>query len=117
VRPALADTAAAARPLASTARSLEGAFAGLNRLLNVIAYDPPGSDQSVLFFLAWLGHNTNSLFLTQDANGPVARGLVLQSCQTAALAEGVASTRPFLRTLQQLTNVPTRAQIEANGGC
>jgi hypothetical protein len=34
------------------------------------------------------------------------RGIVMFGCGTAGLAEGVAAPRPFLRTLQQMTNVP-----------
>ena len=33
--------------------------------------------------------------------------VVMFGCQTAGLAEGVAAPRPFLRTLQQMTNVPS----------
>ena len=39
--------------------------------------------------------------------GPMLRTVVMFGCQTAGLAEGVAAPRPFLRTLQQLTNVPS----------
>ena len=38
--------------------------------------------------------------------GPMLRGIVMFGCGTAGLAEGVAAPRPFLRTLQQMTNVP-----------
>ena len=39
--------------------------------------------------------------------GPMLRTVVMFGCQTAGLAEGVAAPRPFLRTLQQMTNVPS----------
>ena len=52
------------------------------------------------------GDNTNALFYSQDALGPMLRGIVMFGCGTAGLAEGVAAPRPFLRTLQQMTNVP-----------
>ena len=41
--------------------------------------------------------------------GPMLRTVVMFGCSTAGLAEGVAAPRPFLRTLQQLTNVPSSA--------
>jgi phospholipid/cholesterol/gamma-HCH transport system substrate-binding protein len=109
----------ASRPLAQTSEDLAPAVTALNQALNILSYDPPGGQQSFLYFLSWLGHNTNSLFLTQDAHGPLLRGLVLQSCGTAIFAEGIAANIPFLRTLQQLTNVPTSDQIEAadSGAC
>ena len=46
------------------------------------------------------------MFFTQSADGPLRRGTVMQTCQTALLAESFASVRPFIRTLQQITNVP-----------
>jgi phospholipid/cholesterol/gamma-HCH transport system substrate-binding protein len=96
----------AAKPLAKTTTGLTKSFTDLNRLFNALAYDPPGPREGTLFYLAWLNHNTNNMFTTQSAHGPLRRGTVLQSCQTAVLAETFASVRPFIRTLQQITNVP-----------
>ncbi len=95
----------AAGPLADTTTGLTKSFTDLNRLFNALAYDPPGEKQSNLFYLAWLNHNTNNMFFTQSADGPLRRGTVMQTCQTARLAESFASVRPFIRTLQQVTNV------------
>jgi phospholipid/cholesterol/gamma-HCH transport system substrate-binding protein len=98
----------AAEPLAETTGGLAGAFAELNTLGNALAYNPPGaSEEGYLFWLAWLNHNANATFFSQDAMGPMIRGLVMLGCGTAGLAEGVAAPRPFLHTLQQATNVPT----------
>ena len=97
----------ASEPLGGTVKNLSGSLSDLNRLFNGLAYNPPGDqEEGYMFWLAWLNHNTNNIFLTQDANGPLRRGVVLQSCATAELAEGLAAERPFLRTLQQVTNVP-----------
>ncbi len=119
VRRPVNHVAAAAKPLDATATALAAALTSLNQLFNILAYDPPGGQQSFLFFLGWLNHDTNAAFNLQDASGPLARGLVLQSCNTASLSEILASApnRTFLKTLQQLTNVPTQATIDANGGC
>jgi phospholipid/cholesterol/gamma-HCH transport system substrate-binding protein len=103
--------AQAAAPLADTTTGLTKSFTDLNRLFNALAYDPPGSKQGDLFYLAWLNHNTNNMFLTQSAHGPLRRGTVMMTCQTAALAETFASVRPFIRTLQQITNVPQSKTI------
>jgi phospholipid/cholesterol/gamma-HCH transport system substrate-binding protein len=104
----LADTSDALR---KATPALTGAVGDLNDLLNAIAYDPPGPKEGYLFYLAWLNHDTNNLFQLQDAHGPLRRGIVLQSCNTAQLAEALAATRPFLRTLQQLTRVPESSTI------
>jgi phospholipid/cholesterol/gamma-HCH transport system substrate-binding protein len=110
-QPPVKHLAQAAGPLAETTKGLTSSFSDLNQLFNALAYDPPGSKEGDLFYLAWLNHNTNNMFTTQSAHGPLRRGTVLQSCQTAALAETFSSVRPFIRTLQQITNVPPSKTI------
>jgi phospholipid/cholesterol/gamma-HCH transport system substrate-binding protein len=113
-----------AKPLAKTSTGLARSFEDLNRLFNAIAYNPPGSAQEgYLFWLSWLNHNTNALFFTQDAGGPLRHGLVLLSCATsvgAAFAAGSLTT-PFDRDLVALTEisgVPTAFDItDPSGGC
>ena len=95
----------AAHPLAHTTAGLTKSVADVNRVVNALAYNPPGGQESYLFWLAWLNHNTNNIFLTQSANGPLRRGTIMQTCQTAINAETFASVRPFIQTLQQITNV------------
>ncbi len=107
----LRHIAQGADPLAKTTKGLRGGVGELNNLFNALAYNPVGAEEGYLFWLSWLNHNTNNMFYTQDANGPLRRGLVLQSCQTAQLAEGLAGSRPFLRTLQQVSNVPESTTI------
>lgn len=106
-----ADLRDASEPLAQTTRGLGGSLAELNRLFNGLAYNPPGGGEGYLFWIAWLNHNANNTFLTQDAHGPLRRGIVLMSCGTAARAENLAIARPFIRTLQQVTNVPESETI------
>lgn len=100
------------QPLGTTTKSLAKGFNELNLLLNALAYNPPGAqDEGYLFWASWLNHDTNSVFFTQDAGGPLRHGLVELSCITASLAESVALSDPFLHTLQQLSNVPTQKEI------
>ncbi len=102
----------AAKPLSAASTGLDRSFANLNLLFNALAYNPPGSaEEGFLFFLGWLNHDTNAVFFTQDAGGPLRHGLVLLSCSTAGAAEQVALADPFLKTLQQLSRVPTQAEI------
>jgi phospholipid/cholesterol/gamma-HCH transport system substrate-binding protein len=117
VQPPVKHLAQGAEPLGKSTQNLAGAFGDLNPLLNALAFNPVGDDEGYLFWLTWLNHDTNGLFFTQDADGPLRRGIVLQSCSTAQLAESVASLYPFLRTVQQITNVATSAEIAADGGC
>ena len=101
----------ASEPLGATTEGLGNSLEELNRLFNSLAYNPPGAKEGYLFYLAWLNHNTNNIFLTQSADGPLRRGIVLQSCNTAEIAEIFAASRPFIRTLQQVTNVTPSEQI------
>jgi len=101
-----------AGPLGKAAQGLKGGFSDLNALLNELAFNPPGATQEgFLFWLTWLNHNANSVFLTQDAMGPLRRGIIIESCQTARLAEATAATRPFLMTLLQLSRPPSVTDI------
>lgn len=91
---------------------LRTGFTRLNQGLNALAYNPSGDDEGFLFYIPWLNHNTNSMFLLQDAHGPLRRGIVTISCQTVELAEGTAlPSNPFLSMAAQLTGLPTATEI------
>ena len=102
----------ASKPLEKTSKNLRSAFTDLNTLLNMLAYNPPGSTQEgYLFWLSWLNHNFNSIFLTQDAEGPLRRGLLIITCNTAFTAEQAALGNPLLKTNLQTSQLPTSAAI------
>jgi ABC-type transporter Mla subunit MlaD len=108
----------ASQPLAETTTSLTKGFNDLNLLFNALAYNPPGaSDEGYLFWLSWLNHNTNAVFFTQDAGGPLRHGLVQLSCATAGTAFAISLSDPFLHTLQDLSRVPLQEEITSHGGC
>lgn len=107
-----------AGPLAATTRGLGKGFGNLNLLLNALAYNPPGAaEEGYLFWASWLNHNSNAMFFTQDAGGPLRHGLVELSCSTAGAADVVAAGDPILKTLLELSGTPTREEIDAAGGC
>jgi phospholipid/cholesterol/gamma-HCH transport system substrate-binding protein len=107
-----------AKPLRDTSTQLTAAFGELNKFFNALAYNPPGSAQEgYLFWLSYLNHNTNSLFFTQNASGPLRHGLVLLDCVTAGAADAAAFADGDLRTLQQVSGVPTGTEILNAGGC
>jgi phospholipid/cholesterol/gamma-HCH transport system substrate-binding protein len=106
------------KPLANASTKLTRSFRELNRFFNALAYNPPGSAQEgYLFWASWLNHNTNALFFTQDAGGPLRHGLVLLDCVTSGAADNAAFSDAALRTLQQVSGVPTSTDIMNAGGC
>ena len=101
----------ATQGLAQTVPGLKTSFTNLNAGLNAIAFNPAGSAESFMFYLPWLNHNVNNMFLLQDAHSTLRRGIVLQTCQTASNAQTTAATRPLFTTILEVTNVPTRSEI------
>src|SRR5829696_1502272 len=82
----------------------------LNRLFNMAAYNPngseaagtPGRDEGYLYWLGWLGHVGNSTFAQQDAHG-VYRHIYLQvTCNTAKSVLASSPLAPALTGLGQL---------------
>jgi phospholipid/cholesterol/gamma-HCH transport system substrate-binding protein len=111
IRKPLRHLSQGAEPLGKTVKATSRTFGDLNRLFNAWAYNPAGGEEGYLFWTAWLNHNANNAAFLQDAHGPLPRGLVLQSCVTALRAEELAVARPFIWTLQRLTNVPESSEI------
>ena len=101
----------ATQGLANTVPPLKTSFTRLNEVVNALALNPAGDDEGYLFFLQWLNHNTNNMFLLQDAHGPLRRGIVMLSCGVAKFGEGIALSTPFIRTLLELTNQPRSTDI------
>jgi phospholipid/cholesterol/gamma-HCH transport system substrate-binding protein len=87
----------AAKNLSKANPDLTTAFRGLNRLFDMGAYNPGGTEsisegcekggactpkersrnEGYLYWLAWVGQNTTSLFSTADALGPIRRAYLL----------------------------------------
>lgn len=105
------DLKRASGPLSDSAAGLRGGVTELNGVLNALSYNPPGQNEGYLFYLSWLNHNTNSLFLNQDGYGPLRRGLFMYTCLTSRLADSVVATRPALDTARKITRLPTTDDI------
>ncbi len=87
----------ATQGLAQTVPGLKTSFTNLNAGLNALAFNPSGTAEGYLFHLPWLNHNSGNLFLLQDAHGPLRRGIVLQTCETANFADALAGDPPVLQ--------------------
>jgi hypothetical protein len=87
--------------LVKSDRPLTRSFTVLNSLFNLLAHNPrgregpgvAGRDEGFLFFLAWVAHQSASLWSNADAHGPL-RSLTLGgTCQTL---KAMANTAPEL---------------------
>src|SRR4051812_28458280 len=115
VRPVLNHSAEAAEPFEKTVRSFGNSLNGFNSFLNELSYKPKGKP-SYLFYLPWLNHDFNATFNTEDAGGPILRGLVEISCTGADLGYGfvtakTAEKRNFLQTLLETIGLPRKQEI------
>ncbi|MDQ6914595.1 MAG: MlaD family protein [Actinomycetota bacterium] len=101
LRPAITDLSALTPDLVTVTRVV-------NYLLNELAYNPPGpAEEGYLFWASWANHAGASVFSTQDAHGPIRRGLFLTSCSSIALLNQIASANQVLQLLLGLTNIPS----------
>jgi len=117
VHPTVRHLKQAAGPLAETTKGLRGGTEELNRLFNALAFNPSGNAEGYLFFLNWLSHDLNALNFIQDAHGPMGRVLPIFSCSDSRLIEATVEGKPFLRTVKDLTNIPSTDEIATLGGC
>jgi phospholipid/cholesterol/gamma-HCH transport system substrate-binding protein len=108
------DLGAASKDLAKAGPDLTGTFHGLNRLFNIGAYNPGGTEgisegcekhgictreerarnEGYLYWLAWVGQNTVSLFSTADALGPIRRAYLLNLNCDVFKSEATANGMP-----------------------
>jgi phospholipid/cholesterol/gamma-HCH transport system substrate-binding protein len=110
-RPTVDSLRPALRDLAKLTPDLATSFRVLNKFFNALAYNPPGVAEGYLFYALWLNHIGASVYSTQDANGPIRRGVILTDCIAAGALENVAKIDAQLGTLIALTNFPSSAQI------
>ncbi|WP_320669176.1 MlaD family protein [Patulibacter defluvii] len=96
--PPLADLRATVDRLRPVLGDLGDVLGVTQRLANLLAYNPPGSEEGFLFWFAWTFHNVGSAFSTQDANRTINRGQVIVSCNSLA----GEPLRPVVELLQGL---------------
>ena len=110
-RPTVRDLRPTAHDLAAATPALRRTFGVLNAALNELAYNPPGKDEGFLFYGSWLNHAGATLFETDDAHGPIRRGLVLVSCGSLSVLDQVKQANPQLQILIDLLNEPPQSQV------
>jgi phospholipid/cholesterol/gamma-HCH transport system substrate-binding protein len=111
VQPLAKILAPAAADLARATPALSRSVGVLNVLFNTLAYQPSGGEQGYLFWGAWLAHIAASLTNTQDAQGPIVRGIFMATCSQLDLLSTIAASNPSLSALIALLNEPDRTQL------
>jgi phospholipid/cholesterol/gamma-HCH transport system substrate-binding protein len=109
-RPTVRDLRPTAADLAVATPHLRKTFQVLNSLFNEFAYNPPGKEEGYLFWQTWLNHSGATIFNTQDAHGPIRRGLVMVTCGAVGVLDNIVRANPQLSVLTQLLNAPTRQE-------
>jgi phospholipid/cholesterol/gamma-HCH transport system substrate-binding protein len=119
-RPTVRELRPAMRDLAAATPDLRRTFSVVNYLLDTLAYNPPGKEEGYLFWVAWANHIGNQIFTTQDAHGPIRRGLFITTCQDVPVLNQVAQANPLLGVLTDLLNLPKQncptSGQDPNGG-
>jgi phospholipid/cholesterol/gamma-HCH transport system substrate-binding protein len=113
-RPVVRSLRPASARLASATPNLTGTFGVLNRLLNLVSYNPNGSKSwadthitpGFLYWIAWLDHQAVTLFSSEDANGDTRPIFIEASCATFS---ELAKEEPPLEFLMNLTPLLTTA--------
>jgi phospholipid/cholesterol/gamma-HCH transport system substrate-binding protein len=112
-QPYVEDVEPAARNLSQASPDLRESFYEINRFFNMAAHNPGGAeklsgdleadrarDEGLLFWLAWVSHNSNSLFSTADASGPFRRIVLLATCTTyQQMLDQAGSAAPLLEDI------------------
>lgn len=110
VRPVLTHAKQGSASFSKTVRGFGNSLKAFNSFLNQLAYKPK-SGESYLFYLPWLNHDINATFNLEDSAGPIARSLVLISCNGTDLAYDFSSQKPYIQTLLRGGNVPRADQL------
>lgn len=87
----------------------------LNKLFNALAYNPPGSEEGFLYWLAWGNHIGATIFGTQDAHGPIRRGIVITDCTSLSVLQTIGKTNPNLQVLIDQLNAPSPQSVNCPG--
>jgi phospholipid/cholesterol/gamma-HCH transport system substrate-binding protein len=111
VQPPLRQVRHATDGLPQTTSSSASAFKVLNRLLNELAYDPPGTTPSRLFWAGWSAHQFNSLVSAQDAQGPYLHSLDLTICESLHIIPNLILGDPPLALVVKFLNLPKEQDV------
>jgi phospholipid/cholesterol/gamma-HCH transport system substrate-binding protein len=93
--PVARDAAPATADFATVVPELSSSLQVFNYFVNELSYNQGGVAQNYLKWIAWFAHNAASVTSTQDAHGPMIRGMAVVSCASL-------TAQPALAPLVQL---------------
>lgn len=110
-KPLLQVLAPAAEDFAKMTPDANKATESFNGLLNVIAYNPKGSEEGYLYWLSWFNHVSASSFSRADANGILGSGALYSTSQNwgTACSTKNSGKNPMLKLVGNLANLPGTA--------
>jgi phospholipid/cholesterol/gamma-HCH transport system substrate-binding protein len=108
-QPTVKQLRPAAKQLNQAGPHLTKTVGFLNTLFNELAYNPPGQEEGYLFWLSWLNHAGANLFSTQDANGPLRRGIFMTDCTSLTVVQALQRANEQLGVILDLLNAPKPA--------
>lgn len=107
-KPLLEQLNPAAKSFAKLTPDATNATQSFNNLLNIVGYNPKGSEEGYLYWLSWFNHISSSTFNRADANGVIGAGALLAtSCDYQGVGAASRGGNPMLRLVTSLTNLPT----------
>ncbi|MBJ7458164.1 MAG: MCE family protein [Thermoleophilaceae bacterium] len=113
-QPLLEQLSPAAKAFTKLTPDGAAATKSFNNLLNIVGYNPKGSEEGYLYWLSWFNHISSSSFNRADANGVLGSGALVGSDCDFGVATGAkngAGGNPMLSLTLGLANLP------AGGSC
>ncbi|MBI2692260.1 MAG: MCE family protein [Solirubrobacterales bacterium] len=106
-KPLLERLNPAASNLAKLTPDATAATKSFNNLLNIVGYNPKGSEEGYLYWLSWFNHISSSSYNRQDANGILGAGAIVGSdCDFAATNAPLRGGNAMLRLVVGLADLP-----------
>ncbi len=109
IEPIVSEFGSNTKQLAEAFPNLTSSFGVLNEFLNELAYNPGANQAGFLFYLSWFNHNSNSVFSSADANGPIGNGILFLACPQLFTLHGVEEVNPTAKALIGLIHAPRSA--------
>jgi phospholipid/cholesterol/gamma-HCH transport system substrate-binding protein len=112
-KPLLEQLNPAAKNFAKLTPDATSATKSFNNLLNIVGYNPKGSEEGYLYWLSWFSHISSSSFNRADANGVLGSGAIVGSNCNFGLTTTVKNRGNLMLALVAgLANLPAGTTAE-----